>query len=128
MALALTSIRFSLPYKAARTLALALLELVARREARREKDSIASVPQAPYASTTMGTQTHPLIPHHSALSSWVNHVTRLVWQPWQLRPTSSTPMDPSAKSWAGPASHWRWRLMAIGASRHMIPSPGWHPS
>ncbi|KAL5515365.1 hypothetical protein EMCRGX_G000523 [Ephydatia muelleri] len=36
--------------------------------------------------------------------------------------------DPSAKSWAGPASHWQWRLMAIGASRHMIPSPGWHPS
>ena len=32
MALALTKLRFSLPYKAARTSALALLELVARRE------------------------------------------------------------------------------------------------
>ena len=46
MALALTKLRFSLPYKAARTSALALLELVARREARSENDSIASVPQA----------------------------------------------------------------------------------
>ena len=41
---------------------------------------------------------------------------------------AETRMDPSAKSWAGSASHWQWRLMAIGASRHMIPSPGWHPS
>ena len=45
--------------------------------------------------------------HHSALSSWVNHVTRLVRQPWQQRPASSTPKDPSAKSWAGPAFHWQ---------------------
>ncbi|KAL5517627.1 hypothetical protein EMCRGX_G003209 [Ephydatia muelleri] len=61
VALALTKLRFSLPYKAARTSALALLELhvVARREARSENDSIASVPQAPYASTTMGMQIHP---------------------------------------------------------------------
>ena len=58
-ALALTKQRFSLPYSSARTTALALLQLVARREARSAKDSIASVPQAPYASTTMGTQTHP---------------------------------------------------------------------
>ena len=57
MVLALTKLRFSLPYKAARTSVLALLELVARREARSENDSIASVPQAPYASTTMGTLT-----------------------------------------------------------------------
>ena len=59
VALARTKLRFSLPYKAARTLALALLELVARREARSVNDSIASVPQAPYASTTIGMQTHP---------------------------------------------------------------------
>ena len=42
---------------------------------------------------------------------------RLVRQLSQQRPASSTPMDPKAKSWAGPASHWQWR-----------PPPGWHPS
>ena len=25
---------------------------------------------------------------------------------------------------SGPASHWQWKLMAIGASRPMMPSPG----
>ena len=68
-ALALTKQRFSLPYSSARTTALALLELVARREARSAKDSIASVPQAPYASTTMGTQTHPSSLHLASFSS-----------------------------------------------------------
>ena len=69
VALALTKLRFSQPYKAARTSALALLELVARREAGSEDDSIASVPQAPYASTTMGTQTHPSSLHLVSFSS-----------------------------------------------------------
>ena len=69
MALALTKLRFSLPNKAARISALALLELVARREARSENYSIASVPQAPYASTTMGMQTHPSSLH---LASFVS--------------------------------------------------------
>ena len=50
VALALTKLRFSLPYKVGRSSALALLELVARREARSDEDSIASA---------MGTQTHP---------------------------------------------------------------------
>ena len=68
MTLALTKLRFSLPYKAAKTSALALLELVARREARNENDSIASVPQAPYATTTMGTQTHPSSLHLASFS------------------------------------------------------------
>ena len=68
MVLALTKLRFSLPYKAARTSALALLELVARREARSENDSIASVPQAPYVSTTMGTQIHPSSLHLASFS------------------------------------------------------------
>ena len=67
MALALTKLRFSLPCKAARTSALALLELVARREARSENDSIASVTQAPYASTTMGTQIHPSSLHLASI-------------------------------------------------------------
>ena len=69
MALALTKLRFSLPYKAARTSALALLELVARREARSENDFIAYVPhEAPYASTTIGTQTHPSSLHLASFS------------------------------------------------------------
>ena len=68
-ALALTKQRFSLPYSSARTTALALLQLVARREARSAKDSIASVPQAPYASTTMGTQTQPSSLHLASFSS-----------------------------------------------------------
>ena len=63
MVLALTKLRFSLPYKVARTSALALLELVARREARSENDSIASVP------TTIGTQTHPSSLHLASFSS-----------------------------------------------------------
>ncbi|KAL5500608.1 hypothetical protein EMCRGX_G012199 [Ephydatia muelleri] len=44
----------------------------------------------------------------------------------QMRLASSTRMDPNAKSWAGPAFHWQWRHMAIGAKRPRIPSPGWH--
>ena len=46
-----------------------LLELVARREARRDSDSMASAPQAPYTSTTMGTQTHPSSLHFPSLAS-----------------------------------------------------------
>ena len=60
MALARTKLRFSLPYKATRTSALALLELVARREARSENDSFASVPQAPYASINIKNQKRKL--------------------------------------------------------------------
>ena len=44
VAFALTSLRFSLPYRLFRTAALALLELVARREARHDNDSMASAP------------------------------------------------------------------------------------
>ena len=44
VAFALTRLRFSLPYRLFRTAALALLELVARREARHDNDSMASAP------------------------------------------------------------------------------------
>ena len=53
MVLALTRLRFSLPYRSARTTALALLEMIAMRKARSENYSIASVPQVPYALSTI---------------------------------------------------------------------------
>ena len=38
-------------------------------------------------------------------------------KPMQMRTTSSTPMDPNARSWVGPACHWLWGSMAIEAKR-----------
>ena len=43
--------------------------------------------------------------------SWASHVTRLVQQPMQQRPGSTTPMDPNARSWAASAFPWQWRPM-----------------
>ena len=69
--------------------------------------------------------------HHHHITTLPCHLERVKSPSWcmhplQLRPTSSIPMDPSARSWAGPVFHWKWRPMAIGAKRTMIPSPGWH--
>ena len=66
-----------MPYTSARTSALALLELLARREARSAKDSIASVPQAPYASLF-------IIPEVSFFSVYcfvISDITNLYWAP-----------------------------------------------
>eukprot|EP00731_Ephydatia_muelleri_P012271 Em0006g1165a len=59
------------------------------------------------------------------LTSPITHPSALpfvVQQLLQLRPASSTSMDPNARSWAGPALHWQWRPMATGSRRLMIPS------
>ena len=50
------------------TLDLGVLVLVARSEASLEKASIASLPQAPYDSTTSGMQVHPSSEHLASLA------------------------------------------------------------
>ena len=67
-ALAHTSVKFRWPYKLETTLDLAVLVLVARSEASLEKASIASLPQAPYDSTTSGMQVHPYVEHYYTLN------------------------------------------------------------
>eukprot|EP00731_Ephydatia_muelleri_P008988 Em0004g1326a len=61
--------RLSRPYSSDRTADLGLDDVMARREARLENDSIASFPHAPYDSTTRGIHNQPNSLHFTSLAS-----------------------------------------------------------
>ena len=67
-ALACISVKFRRPYKLETTLDLGVLVLVARCEASLEKAWTASLPQAPYDSTTRGMHVHPSSEHIASLA------------------------------------------------------------
>ena len=67
-ALASTSIKFRWPYKLETTLDLGVLVLVARCEASLEKAWTASLPQAPYDSTTRGMHVYRSSEHLASLA------------------------------------------------------------
>ena len=68
-ALARTSVKFRQPYKLETTLDLGVLVLVARCEASLEKAWTASLPLAPYDSTSRGMHVHPSSEHLASLAS-----------------------------------------------------------
>ena len=69
-ALARTNVKFRRPYKLETTLDLEVLVLMARCEASLEKAWTASLPQAPYDSTTWGMQVHPSSEHLASLAEY----------------------------------------------------------
>ena len=69
-ALAGTRVILRWPYRLETTLDLGVLVLVARCDASHEKASTASLPQAPYDSTTRGMHVHPSSEHFTWLAEF----------------------------------------------------------
>ena len=97
--LACTSVKFRRPYKLETTLDLGVLDLVARCELSLEKAWTASLPQAPYDSTTRGMQVHPSSEHLASLAECFLSSVATAADP-AVRPTSER-----IKRWVKRRSH-----------------------
>ena len=127
-ALARTSVKFRRPYKLETTLDLGVLVLVARSEASLEKASIASLPQAPYDSTTSGMQVHPSSEHLASLAECFLSSAATAADP-AVRPASerrdgfSGEVTERSKAAGLPQSQLEARMSAGRVCRRSRPSP-----
>ena len=128
-ALARTSVKFRRPYKLETTLDLGVLVLVARNEASLEKASIASLPQAPYDSTTSGMQVHPSSEHLASLpecfflSSAATAADPAVRPASERRDGFSGEVTERSKAAGLPQSQFEARMSAGRVCRRSCPSP-----